>query len=258
MAWTELRNTISDLIIIRSPRVSFHPLIPSPRQTISADLCNNIEFVSLDEKLHRSLVVCKHCHMLFNNQRWNRQVIGRHLDKFHAINIKPGATEYNNRVADGTKVDDIAIPKIKRGQRHSTKAVPHLPVSSETLLPEIASKNAEPDCVQQQTSEDGIQALNLVNLSDVASESTPARDTGLKVALAHEPEAADIECTQDPNTDAVDFCSSPNPSKPKAKSARKRKANKESCVAGGKDKASGKEGPAGYASEKEGTGGDAS
>jgi len=258
MAWTELRNTISDLIIIRSPRVSFHPLIPSPRQTISADLCHNIEFVSLDEKLHRSLVVCKHCHMLFNNQRWNRQVIGRHLDKFHAINIKPGATEYNNRVAYGTKVDDIAIPKIKRAQRHSTKAVPHLPVSSETLLPEIASKNAEPDCVRQQTSEDGIQPLNLVNLSDVASESTPARDTGLQVALTQEGVAANIECTQVPNTDAVDFCSSPNPSKPKAKSTRKRKANKEPGVAGGKDKASGKEGACGDASEKEVAGGEAS
>ena len=252
MAWTELRNTVSDLIIIRSPRVSFHPLIPSPRQTISADLCHNIEFVSLDEKLHRSLIVCKHCHMLFNNQRWNRQVIGRHLDKFHAINI-------NNRVADGTlrtKVDDIAIPKMKGGKRaqmHSTKAVPHLPVSSETLIPEITTKNAEPNCVQQQTSEDGVQALNLINVSDVASESTSARDTGLQVALAQEPEAANIECTQVPITEAdpkpevgdqVDFCSSLNPSKPKPKSARKRKANKESCVPGRKGTAGGKEGPA--------------
>ena len=109
--------------------------------------------VSLDEKLHRSLVVCKHCHMMFNNQRWNRQVIGRHLDKFHAINI-------NDTLADGTKVDDIAIRKMKGGKRHSTKAVPHLPVSSDTLIPEITIKNAEPDCVQQQTSEDGVQALN--------------------------------------------------------------------------------------------------
>ena len=144
MAWTELRNTVSDLIIIQSPRVSFHTLIPSPRQTISADLCHNIEFVSLDEKLQRSLVVCKHCHMLFNNQRWNRQVIARHLGKFHAINIKPGATEYNTRLADDNKMDDITIPKIKRAQKQSTKAVPRLPVSSETLIPEITIKNAEP------------------------------------------------------------------------------------------------------------------
>ena len=127
--------------------------------------------------------------------------------------------------------------------------------------------------MQQQTSEDGIQALNLVTVSDVASESTPAKDTSLQVALAQEGESANIECTQVPITDAdpkpkvgdqVDFCSSLNPSKPKAKSTRKRKANKESCVAGGKatfsvakGTAVGKEGPAGYTSEKEGTGADA-
>ena len=67
---------------------------------------------------------------------------------------------------------------MKGGKRHSNKALPHLPVSSEMLITEITIKNAEPYCVQQQTSEDGIQALNLVTVSDVASESTPARDTG--------------------------------------------------------------------------------
>ena len=160
-------------------------------------------------------------------------------------------------MADGTKVDDIDMPKIKRAQKHSTKAVAHLPVSSETLIAEITNKNAEPDCVQQQTSEDWIQALNLVIASDVASESTPARDAGLQVALCQESEAADIECTQVPSTDPVDLCSSPNQSKPKAKSTRKRKANKESGMAGEKGKASGKEGACGDASEKEEAGADA-
>ena len=130
----------------------------------------------------------------------------------------------------------------------------HVALSSLTTR-EITIKNAEPNCVQQQTSEDGVQALNLIN---VASESSSARDTGLQVALAQEGEAANIECTQVPITEAdpkpevgdqVDFCSSFNPRKPKAKSTRKRKANKESCVTGGnatfsraKGNASGKEG----------------
>ena len=80
---------------------------------------------------------------------------------------------------------------------------------------------------------------------------------GLHDAFAQESEAADIECTQVPSTDAVDLCSSPNPSKPKAKSTRKRKANKDSCMTGGKANASGKEGAGGDASGKEGACGDA-
>jgi hypothetical protein len=155
----------------------------------------------------------------------------------------------NDSVSDRTKVDDIAIRQIKGGKRH-------LPVSSETLLPE---KNAEPEFEQQQTSEDGTLSLNLVTVSDVGAESTPARDAGLQDGLAKEPEAANIEFTQVPSTDAVDFCSSPNPSKPKAKSTRKRKASKESSVTGGKatfsrakGKASTKEDPAGDTSGKEG------
>ena len=115
--------------------------------------------------------------------------------------------------------------------------------------------------MQQQTSENDIQALNLINVSDLAS----ARDSGLQVALALEREAVNVDCTQVPITEAVDFCSSLDPSKPKAKSTRKRKANKESCVTGrkasfsdAKGNAVGKEGPAGYTSEKEGTGVDAS
>ena len=67
---------------------------------------------------------------------------------------------------------------------------------------------------------------------------------------------------QVPITDEVDFCSSLNPSKPKAKSTRMRKANKETggkaTFSRAKGTASGKEGAGGDAGEKEGTGADAS
>ena len=72
------------------------------------------------------------------------------------------------------------------------------------------------------------------------------------MAQAHD--AADIECTgadlKPKVGDQVDFCLPSNPTKPKTKSTRKRKANKESCVADGDAK--------GGAGETEGTGGDAS
>jgi hypothetical protein len=85
MERTQLRNTVSDLIIVRSDRVSFHPLLITPRCQISPLLANNLEFVCLDAKPNRCLVVCKHCHTLFYNETWNRPNISRHLSRFHGI-----------------------------------------------------------------------------------------------------------------------------------------------------------------------------
>ena len=55
----QLRNTISDLIIASKDRVTFHPLLIAPRDQISPVLANNLEFVCVDAKPHRCLVVCK-------------------------------------------------------------------------------------------------------------------------------------------------------------------------------------------------------
>ena len=80
-----MRNTVSDLIIIRSDRVTFHPLLIAPRDQISPVLANNVEFVCVDAKQHRCLVVCKQCHTVFYNEKWNRPIIMKHLVRFHGI-----------------------------------------------------------------------------------------------------------------------------------------------------------------------------
>ena len=80
-----MRNTISDLIIARSDRVTFHPLLIAPRDPISPALANNLEFVCLDAKPHRCLVVCKQCHTVFYNMTWNRPIIMKHIVRFHGI-----------------------------------------------------------------------------------------------------------------------------------------------------------------------------
>ena len=85
MERTQLRTTVSDLIIVRSERVTFHPLLITQRGQISPLLANNLEFVCLDAKPDRSLVVCKQCHTVFYNETWNRPNIRRHLSRFHAI-----------------------------------------------------------------------------------------------------------------------------------------------------------------------------
>ena len=80
-----MRNIVSDLIIARSDRVTFHPLLIAPRDKISPALANNLEFVCVDTKPHRCLVVSKQCHTVFYNEAWNRPIIMKHLVRFHGI-----------------------------------------------------------------------------------------------------------------------------------------------------------------------------
>ena len=105
-----------------------------------------------------------------------------------------------------------------------------------------------------------MQEVKLDNVIDVVSESIPAQDTGLQVALAQEEEATHIECTtsstQVPITgaykvgDQVDLCSPLAASKTKSKSTRYRTSKKGAGGARGDGK--------GSALGKEDTGGDAS
>ena len=268
-----LQKTVSDLIVVRSPRLNFHPVIPTTRQSISPGQCNNIEFVSVDEKLYRSIIVCMHCHMLFNNERWNRNVMIRHLHKFHGIDLNAEDDDYEGKMGDDgmkTKLEPINreapiknIDNGKRAQRQSEKvpqpepALHHSPLLSDAIMPKVSSKIGHRHYGQKQSIEDGVQEVNIDN---AVSESIPLQDTGLQVstptnavAIAQAQESADSECTQVPITsadlkpkvgDQNGFCLA---STTKAKSTRKRKANKDSCVAGEKGKAS----------EKEGTGADA-
>ena len=46
-----------ELIIVQSERVTFHPLLLSPRHTMSPLLCRNMEFVAVDGKLYPSLAI---------------------------------------------------------------------------------------------------------------------------------------------------------------------------------------------------------
>ena len=258
----EIEKKVFDLIIIGSPRVKFHPVIVSTRHTISPGLCNHIEFISFDEKLYRSLVVCKHCHLLFNNQRWNRNVISRHLDKFHGIDLNAVDDE-----GDKTEVkprSQVAhrggsIKNRKRAHKDTEKVPQPETVHHQSEVP--SDKIGHTRCGRKQANEDGGQEVKIEN---VMSESIPARETSLQVAIAQEPEAALIECTisdtQVPITgsytnpkvgDQVDFCSTLAQSQTKTKSTRQRTAKKGVGGPGGKA-------IRGARGDVKGTGGDAS
>ena len=59
--------------------------------------------------------------MLFNNQRWNRDVMNKHLDKFHGIDIKAddgGKTEVEPRSQVAQyQHRKASIKKIEKGKR---------------------------------------------------------------------------------------------------------------------------------------------
>ena len=273
----EIEKKVFDLIIVGSPRVKFHPVIVSTRHTISPGLCNNIEFVSFDEKLYRSLVVCKHCHLLFNNQRWNRNVISRHLDKFHGIDLNAvdddgdkTAVKPRSQVAQ-YQYREASIKNRKRAHK-DTEKVPQ----PETVPHQSTVPSDQPQCEPKQSNEDGVQDIKLDNLIDVVSESIPAQDMGQQFAIAQESEAAhtqeqdvahtkeqevahtkeqEVAQTQVYITDAnkvgdqVDFCSTIVPRKTKSECTRKKGAG--GTRRDGKGSARGKEDRGGDASESE-------
>jgi len=82
------RNQLQDLIIVGSPRIGFHTMIPHFRQTIPPYILANLQLVSNDQKLVEGVIVCKHCHKIFNDAGWNRKNFRRHLNALHHIQVK--------------------------------------------------------------------------------------------------------------------------------------------------------------------------
>jgi len=84
----ENRSSIRELIIVGSPRIAYYPLLEATRNFIKPLIFDNVHLISLDKSLINGLLVCKHCHMLFTDIRWNRPVFLKHLRKFHDVERK--------------------------------------------------------------------------------------------------------------------------------------------------------------------------
>ena len=81
----ENRKSIRELITVSSPRIDYYPLLDGARNFIPPLIFNNVHLISLDKTFINGLIVCKHCHMLFTDTRWNRPVFLKHLSQFHGI-----------------------------------------------------------------------------------------------------------------------------------------------------------------------------
>ena len=84
----ENRKSIRELIIVGSQRIDYYPLLEAARNFIKPLIFDNVNLISLDKIFINGLIVCKHCHMLFTDTRWNRPVFLKHLAKFHEIEHK--------------------------------------------------------------------------------------------------------------------------------------------------------------------------
>ena len=84
----ENRKSIRELITVSSPRIDYYPLLEAARNFIPPLIFDNVHLISLDKTFINGLLVCKHCHMLFTDRRWNRPVFLKHLKKFHGIEHK--------------------------------------------------------------------------------------------------------------------------------------------------------------------------
>ena len=77
------RALLQDLVIMGSPRIGRHRVIPLQRQQLSPHFIKHCQFISLDGKLQRRFAICTICDIVYTNTRANRQYIVEHLIKKH-------------------------------------------------------------------------------------------------------------------------------------------------------------------------------
>ena len=86
------RAMMQDLVIMGSPRIGRHRVIPLQRQQLSPHFIKHCQFISLDGKLQRRFVICTTCDIVYTNTRDNRKYIVEHLiNKHHKEETAPSS-----------------------------------------------------------------------------------------------------------------------------------------------------------------------
>ena len=79
------KKIVQNLVIMKSPRLVHHRVIPIHKQEISRLILENCEFLSVDGSLQRQFLMCKKCHQVFKNSYANRHNLDKHLLEIHHI-----------------------------------------------------------------------------------------------------------------------------------------------------------------------------
>ena len=138
----ENRKSIKELIIVSSPRIDYHPLLEAARNFIPPLLFENLHLISLDKTLINGLIVCKHCHMLFTDARWNRSVFLKHLRKFHVVERKEPKPEPKNNPFQFTEtpvtINLVEPDKVKGNESGNPGLQVEIQSAAQAKMPEVA------------------------------------------------------------------------------------------------------------------------
>ena len=85
---TAERNKLQELIILGSPRVGFHPVIPYHRQVLDPLVKEHAQYLSYDNALVNGIILCKICNQIVTNARWNKKFILKHLLQVHHLGAR--------------------------------------------------------------------------------------------------------------------------------------------------------------------------
>jgi len=94
------RNKLQDLINDGAQRVAFHPIIPYHRQALHPLIKEHAQYVSYDKAIVTGLLVCRHCHQIFANARWNKKIIFAHLYQVHKVpRVEESVPKINSEIS---------------------------------------------------------------------------------------------------------------------------------------------------------------
>jgi hypothetical protein len=117
--FTSERNKLQELIILGSPRVGFHPVIPYHRQIIDPIIKEHAQYLSYDKALVNGLILCKLCHQIVTHKRSNKALILKHLQEVHHLK---GRERPVPKIKPPEVTKEIATPnQIKAAQSEKEK-----------------------------------------------------------------------------------------------------------------------------------------
>ncbi len=132
---TSNKKLLQDLVIMKSPRLAHHRIIPLSKQEIHPLIRQYCDYLSLDAILQRKYLMCQWCEQVFTNSRANRRFIDKHLIEIHNLGeIQSCPSPVPEMKPEIKSEEELAIKKpSKRGR--PTKLIK--PIEDTTKIPNI-------------------------------------------------------------------------------------------------------------------------